>query len=644
MRVSTSQIYNSSLNQMQNSQAKLAEIQEKISSGKAILRPSDDPIAAARILKLERELSRTEVFDANIDASTRRLELEEITLEQIDDATTRVRELTLQASNGTNSEADRNIIAEEIRQLQSSIFSLMNTKDSEGEYLFAGNQGKTQPFVKNGDGSYSYVADDGQRYIQAGPELQIATTDSGRDAFMVLENQLEVSVLGPDASLISAPEFTDEEGEEFKAFSEEHGDLLVQIRNAPGSLPGEYEYIVTDSSGASLASEVTADGDTLTVGGISFDLNALSTSSIEVIQRPAGISDTRAVSAEQVLDNTAYLAFVESEGSDLNVAVTLGTNAGELEYGYAITTADGSPLEAPYTITPPGPITEPTQVTISDGVTDFLTFTLTPPTNEEDPTLNLISDDSELSVGVTNLANDASTYITNASVSDPQGTDYSAYMGANGDVDVVFQNNGGVIEYDVLDGTGTSIIGGFSALPVDGAISLTDVGIDFEVDVAALTLALPNDTDTTVGGGEITLSAQVSTVLSGEAQVNIRAVEGRHSLLGTMNALIEALELPAEEFDSTEFGESIATALDELTEAKEANLGIRTSIGARINSLESAADVNADYKLFTESALSLLQDLDYATAISEFTLQETALQASQATFSRVSSLSLFNYL
>lgn len=641
MRVSTSQIYNNSVNQMQNSQARLAEIQERISSGKALLRPSDDPVAAARILKLERELARTEVFDANIDASKRRLELEELTLGQIDTATTRVRELALQANNGTYSAADRKIMAEEVKQLQESIYALMNTKDVEGEYLFAGNQGNTQPFVENSDGSFSYVADDGQRFIQAGPELQVATTDSGRDAFMVLENDLTISVLGQDTGLITAPEFTDDEGEIFSAFSEEHGDLLVQIRNLPGSAAGDYEYIVTDSSGASLASETTVVGNNLTVGGIAFDLNALSASSVEVVQRPAGVTDTRAISAEQVLDTTAYLAFVESQGSDLNVAMTLGTNGGEVEYGYAITTADGNALGAPYTVTPAGPITEPTQVTISDGVTDFLTFTFTPLTNAADPSANLVSDDSALVVGT---SNDASNYVTSGSVADPDSLTYSAFAAANGDAQLVLQNNGGTLEYDIQDSANNSLIGGFATLPADGEVAVSELGINLSLDVTAITADLLLPGDTTAGGGEVVLTAQVETVLSGEAQVGIRVVEGRHSLLTTMNDLIAAAEVPSVDFDSVAFAEVIERVLNELDAAKEANLSIQTAIGARINSLDSAAEVNADYKLFTESAVSILQDLDYAAAISEFSLQETALQAAQATFSRVSSLSLFNYL
>lgn len=659
MRISTAQIYNNSLSQMQNSQARLAEIQERISSGKALLRPSDDPVAASRILKLERELARTDMFTENIDASQRRLDLEELTLEQIDNAAVRVRELALQANNGTYSDADRSYMAAEVEQLQNTILALMNTKDAQGEYLFAGSVGKTEPFVQNADGSYSYQGDDGQRFIQAGPELQVASTDSGRDIFMVLEDALEVDVLGKSAALISAPEFTDEEGETFRAYSAEHGDLLVQVRKQPGATANDYTYTITDSSGAVLTGDSPASAlsdipfntadtveDTVSVGGVTFNLSGLSTDSLEVVQLPGGLTDSRAVSAEQVLDSATYLTFVEDFGSDLNIAMTLGSSGGEAQYSYAITDANGDALGAPYTITPAGPITEPTQITISDGATDFLTFTLTPLTDPNDPSNNLVTDDSVYTVAVTD--NNTTPLVTSAGPADPTTTTYSDFVAANGNPTLVFRNNGGTLEYDLQDSGGNSVIGGYGALPADGAITDATTGLALQVDVAAVGALLTTDGDTTEAnavGQEIDLQAQVGSVLSGEAQVTLRADEGRHSLLQTMSDMVTALQTPQASFtEASDFNDIMANVILELDAAKEANLQIRTEIGGRVNSLETALEINADYKLHTETALSLLQDLDYASAVSEFSLQETALQASQATFSRVSQLSLFNYL
>ncbi len=81
-----------------------------------------------------------------------------------------------------------------------------------------------------------------------------------------------------------------------------------------------------------------------------------------------------------------------------------------------------------------------------------------------------------------------------------------------------------------------------------------------------------------------------------------------------------------------------------LKRAASRNMESRTLWGSRLTALDNVAESNGDFKLFTQSALSSIQDLDYAEALSQFKLTELGLQAAQATFSRVQNLSLFDYL
>jgi len=62
MRVSTSQIYNIATLGMNQAQAAVVKTQEQISTGKRVLSPADDPVAATSILQLNQELSRTEQY------------------------------------------------------------------------------------------------------------------------------------------------------------------------------------------------------------------------------------------------------------------------------------------------------------------------------------------------------------------------------------------------------------------------------------------------------------------------------------------------------------------------------------------------------------------------------------------------------
>ncbi len=412
MRISTQQIFTNAVSQMQQGQSELAQTQERIASGKQLLRPSDDPVAAAQILKLEREISRSDKFDGNIDVSQRRLQLEELTLNQIDTAADRLRELTVQAGSATLSSADRSSIANEVSGLQDMMLSLMNTQDVQGEYLFAGSQGGTQPFVRNNDGSFSYQGDDNQRFIQIGAELQIASTDAGAELFQVIADDIGVRPLGAAADVAAlSVSVTDPSDGVFQAFSELNGDVTLNITNISAGVPGSYDYQLLDSAGNSLTGPTTAAvGTPVEFGGLSFD----------------------------------------------------------------------------YT----------------------------------------------------------------------------------------------------------------------GSVPAADLG-----------------------------------------PVKLRAQQDQHSLLQTAETLITALQTPITDQASRDaFRATLVKVGDELDVAKEGSLKAITQLGSRLNTLDSAREVNADFKLFTETTLSQLEDLDYAAAISEFSLQELALQASQATFSRVSSLSLFNYL
>ena len=89
---------------------------------------------------------------------------------------------------------------------------------------------------------------------------------------------------------------------------------------------------------------------------------------------------------------------------------------------------------------------------------------------------------------------------------------------------------------------------------------------------------------------------------------------------------------------------ALSTANRKVTNAHDNVLTIRSSIGSRLNELDALA-VTGDSRTLTEkSSLSDLQDLDYASAMSEFYQRQTALQASQQTFVRIQKISLFNYL
>lgn len=170
---------------MQNLQSALDQTQRQISSGRRLLTPSDDPVAAGRALDLRESLSRLTQFDRNAGIAGNRLALEESSLTSANDVLQRVRELALQANNDTQSDETRALIAIEIRDRLDFLVQIANQKDSSGSYLFSGNLSDVAPVTRSGS-TFTYNGDQGQRLIQIGEGRQVPDSDPGSDIFFMV--------------------------------------------------------------------------------------------------------------------------------------------------------------------------------------------------------------------------------------------------------------------------------------------------------------------------------------------------------------------------------------------------------------------------------------------------------------------------
>lgn len=183
LRISTSQFYRQSAINMGERQVALAKVQQQMATGKRLLTNSEEPVSSARLLNLNEELGRYDQYQRNTDLANGRLNVEETSLEGADEVLQYARELVVQANNAPLNNNDRRDIATQIRQLHGELVGLANTQDGNGEYLFAGFQSRTQPFVLNGNRQAIYQGDQGQRLIKAGPSFDVPVSDSGAEVF-----------------------------------------------------------------------------------------------------------------------------------------------------------------------------------------------------------------------------------------------------------------------------------------------------------------------------------------------------------------------------------------------------------------------------------------------------------------------------
>jgi len=183
MRISTQQLFDRGLQQIQDVTAQQQKTQLQLATGKKVLTPADDPVASTRILELNQELVLNNQFQRNIELVDGSLKYQDNTLGGINDVVQRIRELTVSAGNGTFSAEDLNSIAAEIDERLDQLAGLLNSKDASGGFMFAGYQGNTQPFQLNTSGAYEYEADEGKRFVQIDASVSIVSTSNGKDIF-----------------------------------------------------------------------------------------------------------------------------------------------------------------------------------------------------------------------------------------------------------------------------------------------------------------------------------------------------------------------------------------------------------------------------------------------------------------------------
>lgn len=152
MRITNNMLVGNMVNYMGNNLNRLAKFQNQLATGKKIETPSDDPIVAARALKLRTDVAEISQYQRNVEDSQSWMEITESTLTQINDVYQRVRELAVQAANGTNSIDDTQKISEEIKQLRGHLIQTSNTTYA-GRFLFSGF--KTDTKLMNDDGTFN---------------------------------------------------------------------------------------------------------------------------------------------------------------------------------------------------------------------------------------------------------------------------------------------------------------------------------------------------------------------------------------------------------------------------------------------------------------------------------------------------------
>jgi len=270
MQVSTRLLNQQQVRQFSKINDKIADVQERVSTGKSILRASDDPVAAVNLSVAKEQSLLLGQFERNIASAENKLNMTDLTLQETVNVLTRFSELITMARNGALNEEGHLAISTEMRQLKEVLLGLANTTDANGQGIFSGFNGVGRPFEMKVDGSVEYLGNRGQNSLAISENMSISTNIDGGSAFMRIDTE------GGRRSLFDIVDLTINAVETASAFSPKAN--AFNRANVYFELPSRMEEWSLELSGSIGSKTITAS---INEGGLQNMVDAINAATAE---------------------------------------------------------------------------------------------------------------------------------------------------------------------------------------------------------------------------------------------------------------------------------------------------------------------------------------------------------------------------
>ncbi len=205
-RITQKTVSRTVLDGLQANMARMQKLQEQLSSGKQVSRPSDSPVKTVEAMQFRSTISRNEQYVRNADDGLAMLGVADAALTDSLNMTRRVRELTLQGLNGTLAHESKLALAAEIRTLRDGLVGVANTRYLDRP-VFGGNTKEDDAFdratgaYRGDNGEVVRTVGSGTRVIVNVPGTEVfGATGSPQQLFAVLD-EIADALEDDDASL-----------------------------------------------------------------------------------------------------------------------------------------------------------------------------------------------------------------------------------------------------------------------------------------------------------------------------------------------------------------------------------------------------------------------------------------------------------
>ncbi len=184
MRVSTANSFDVGVSALQRRQSELSDAQTRLTTGKRVIRASDDPVAAARAERALAGEARVRAGERSVENSRSMMAQAEGALGEAGELLQQAREIIVNSGNASYGAAERQGFAVQLRQIRDQLLTIANRSDGAGSFLFGGQGSSAQPFVDSRPEVGVALEQTGARYVGIAGN---AMTDVGSNLPLALD-------------------------------------------------------------------------------------------------------------------------------------------------------------------------------------------------------------------------------------------------------------------------------------------------------------------------------------------------------------------------------------------------------------------------------------------------------------------------
>jgi len=622
-RISQSMLFTNFVTYLNQTTSELQKLYEQGASQKKINRPSDNPAGMARVLSYRDSLAALEQYRTNINNSKGWLGLADNTLSQVEDQLTRLKELTVQASNGSMNEEDRLDILKEVKQIFDQLLALSNTT-YEGKSIFAGHKFNNPAYTK-GLAVFSNKKDD---MNQDDVIPYVKNIQGSSDDIIVIEFSKADTAsarIGIDDNINYTVTIGDSNTRMSGVLNA--GDTTLDLGSVTLELRKGYEVITDESLAGEERTKLIIAPTAIYQG------DNESGTGVEIHNLPTGTTYNNYYVDISPEKNASF-------DSGVMVKITSTSSIG-----------DGNPVEYQYSL--------------DGGVTWSDTMQVDNPSGAQSVELELPGGKITLTDRDSNPATFQSITGLTFSIGATEVIQSSTnlYTFAEGDIDqeIIVRIDspvnfvaGNTIEYSYsLDGgqtwdRGHKVIAsgsGYEELPIpNGVLKIAPSGVTNSLSGGEQFIIKPRDAsiDSEISQDIYLPINHVGTEIFGGYYENscgyemAFATNEQKNLFVGIGKLIASLELNDQE--------GISNSLDYIDSALEQVGQMHADIGARLNRLKTSDSILADLQVNQMERKSFIEDVDFADLLTKISQQQTVYQTILKSASMIMKMSLVNYV